>query len=745
MAALEFGSMREAWFNTLADPATKYSFLLRDDAYQVSSATFGRTARLGDPIALGPGSGWRQLSWEGGQLQDVWRDVGMYRNGTADTQTRAGGIRLWPGFDNVVKRNDAYVVSHAMCSGSGDGTSVTPVLYVGERSPIQGTSTQPTGGFKAYSYNPTTQGYTQLNPTYPATLTWGLAINNGGFTAVAAATDDGSSSEYIYFGTNAGLFIYYKTTDSWFPDNNSLTAVIAKDSMVSFGNALYYCATKSLVKRSPLAPYGTDGTHTIVATHQGAARTQGLTVWNNRLYYGAQYAGSKATIHSSDGVTATQVFAMPEDFQIGGLISHYGALYIYGTAPQKIQGYTLFPAGVGQVWRYNGATLTKLWESDDGTGRSWNDTWSAGVYGASTMGPLLLWGASGKTGAFTDRSCVMAYDAEKDAIVRGPELPQHPSGRATGSIITSIVPFGGTFAVSVRDLATYPLSVAAPTSVLVWRRPWEGIGDNPNVNYSTGSVNFIDTFKGYSTEYADTVKQQYILSSEYYGDTDEITGVPKVWLSGQIRVKVPDAECGIQVYAITGSGKWVPPGLSPAADTSTDNLGRDYQHTTGVLVADITYNGDTAWRAVPFELVDSAGTYLTSTRLRYGIVLSRTASATATTTPEVDTVEVAWSIIPPKRRQWRVRFVLSDDQLKINGESNRLSTAQLLADKLEEFWSSSTPFMFYPPDTGDGPSNVPVKVFASRDGYQIQQYRVDSSSSEVMQEVAMTLIEHVPL
>lgn len=748
---IEYGSVREAWMNTLSAPGTKYSFLSRDDSYQVSSATFGRTTRLGDPVALGPGSGWRQLTWEGGSLQDLWRDRAMYQDGNADVTSRAGGVRLWSGFDVIGKRRDLYVSSFAMAAGSGDGTSFQqPRLYFAERTHIYSSTNNPSGGFKAYSYDPTNNVYKQLNATYPAALTNSLGnVLQGysGFTAICAATDDASSNEYVYFGTNLGLYIYYVTGDAWFADANCTQGRIARDSMVSYKDALYYCADKKLWKRTPVAgSYGINGTHTAVAEHAASVRTQGLAIWQNRLWYGVQYSGNKVAIGTSDGVTAAQAFQMPDDFQIGGLIPHYGALYVYGAAPQKFQTLTHAPSAVGQVWKYTGSSLTKIWESDDGTGRAWDDRSSAGVYCASTMGPLLLWGWSGQAGTTNERACIMAYDAEKDAVVRGPEIPQHPAGRNDGMLVTAMVPWNGTFAVAVRDLCgTYPgLSASADTSVLVWRKQWAGIHDQPNIVPSSGSVSFLNTFGGYSTEYADTTRTQYIVSSEYFGESDEVAAMNKVWLSGKARVKVP-ANTQLNVYAITEAGKWYPPGYANVSLTELDNRGRPYPQASGTLVATVTYNGSDDWRSVSWDMVDGSGAYLTSQRLRYALVLSssETDNIASTRTPEVDSVEFTWSLIEPKRRQWRVRFVLSDGQLRLDGTANSLTTAAAMAQKLDDFWSMRTPFQFYPPDTGGGPSGSPVSVIAAQDGYSVQQYRVESNDTQVGQEVSMILVEHV--
>lgn len=775
MSNMVYGATGEVWMRRLDNLSwnggSLYdSFSVRMDATQQSTVSFGRTTKLGDSVALGPGSGWRQRSWEGGALQDTWSDKAMYQQGNASPTSRVGGLRMWSGFTGLAKRRDPYITSYAMCVGSGDGTATNlPKLYFAERNFYTSATNNPSGGFKAYSYNPSTGAYTQLNSTYPAALTNSLGnVLQGysGFTSMCAATDDASSYEYIYFGTNLGLYIYYVTGDAWYADANCASGRFARDSMLSFKEALYYCADKKLWKRTPVAgAYGINGTHVAVAEHAAAVRTQGLAIWQNRLWYGVQFSGNRAAVHTSDGVSASQAFQMPDEFIIGGLIQHYGSLYIYGSAPQKYQTLSLAPSAVGQVWKYTGSSLTKIWEGDDGTGRAWDDRFLGGIYGAATMGSLLLWGWPGQQGAVNERACIMAYDAERDAIVKGPEIPHHPAGRIDGMLITSMISFNGTFACATRDLCgTYPgLSTGSTdTSLLVWNKLWQGIHDNVNNSSATSTLNFANTFGGYSTEYVEPARIQYLVSSEYFGESDEVANMTKTFLTGSMRAKVPD-NTTIQVYAITESGNWYPPGYADTVTaTEVDNRWRSFPQAMGTLVYTATSNGSTEWRDFSWDMYASSNVYVSGKRFRYALVLTAndTGNLTMNTTPEVDTIEFAWQVQEPKRRMWRLRFVVADALERapdpstgaVLGHNN--TTADAMLSALDYYWNLRSPFWFYPPNegsTGITPDETPVKVLAMPDGYSVQQstltqgntYSQEAITPSSVYEVSMTLVEHI--
>lgn len=754
MTTLEYGSTREIWLATLADPTTKYSFLIRDDAFSKQGVVFGRTVRLGDPLSLGPGSGWRQLSWEGGKGQDTWRDKMMFKEGNADPYSHTGKVRLWPGFGSVQKDRTRKFDSYALGRGGQGHLFTNSDLYMGERN-MWYTGGAPSGGFKAYKFDPDARSVTTL-PTTPSTL------GSNGYTAILTATDDASAAQFVYFGTPGGLWVYLTASNTWVQDTGAPTTGVQFDSMVSFKDAMYYCTGKKLQKRTPLAPYGVIGTHTMLKEHKAAYRTLGLAVWQNRLWYGVQYAGNRVCIGTSDGVTAAQALEMPEEFVITGLHAHYGALYIFGGKPQAVPGSNSKPASIGQVWKYSGSSLSLLWESNDEENSAAIDGKAHMVGVGCSFGSLLAWGNNGFKNSVEERAGLMFYDAEKDAIMDGPKLPSHPAGRKDGLTVNSVLAWDNTIALSYHDQHNYtkqgyPL-VDFPTGVAYWRQP-DFMRDNLN-QYDTNA------FRGASVEWRQNTRQQYIVSSVFRGD-DDVANENKTWLSGRMTVRIPSRKCRLKVYAITKEGYWRPPGFNSnvfnnptleereptptinsdgnPANVITNAGGRPVLLAEARLVHTEDYDStDNGWRTVTFPMKYNDA-YLQSVKVQYALVLENTATSNTlgSESPEVDSMEVTWMPAPTKRIQWRIRAVLQDAQLRLSGAANSLVTAQAQADKLQDFWSSKVPFLMYEPNVGAGAVGTPVEVIATDDGFSVSQFRLGSDESGVAQEVAITLIENV--
>lgn len=748
MTAIGFGTEREVWFATLSNPNTKFSFIIRDDAFAKSGVAFGRTTRIDKPINLGPGSGWQQLSWEGGKGQLEWKDEQMYEEGDIDPYSRTGKMRMWPGWSAIKKDATRKFDGYTLARGGQSAIFGESKLYFAERNQWY-TGATPSGGHKAYVYNPTAKTVSALQSTnFPNTL------GSNGFTAICAATDDASANEYVYFGTLGGLWVYAVSgSGTWFKDTNAPTTnTVQWDSMVSFRDALYYCSDKALYKRTPTAPLGTLGTHTKIKLHNAAYRCMGLAVWQNRLWYGIQYSGNRVSIGTSDGVTAAEAIQMPEEFVITGLHAHYGALYIFGGKPQAVPGTKAVPANIGQVWKYTGSSLTLLWESNDTMNSAAVDGKAHVVGPGTSFGSCLVWGHQAYEGTVEERAGLMMYDAEKDSLFDGPKLPMHPNAKAQGMVITGIVGWDNTIAVAYHDnkdySGNYP-GVDWPSGVAYLRMP----------DYYRDDMNAFDkhTFKGASVEYTRNKKVQWMKSSTYRGD-DSSANEAKVWLSGRMNVRVPSEKCEIEVFLLKNEGYWRPPNYGgqnatvksdgSAANYRTLASGRHEPLATAVKVATITSNGSDDWRVVQFPLKDENGVYISSQKMQYAVVISNTGGVDFGETAEVDSMEVQWMLAPKKRLQYRVRAVLQDAQVTLSGAANSLTTAQAQADELQTLWSGHQPFLMWGPFAdshvaADLHQIDAIEVFPTEDGYNVTQYRVESDDDQVAQEVALTLIENV--
>ncbi len=738
-SAIEFGSTREVWFATLAAPNTKYSFLIRDDAFTKSGVVFGRTVRLGDAINTGPGSGWRQTSWEGGNNQKVWKDPVMFDEGTADMYSHYGRLRLWPGWGHIQKDATRKFDSYSMAPSNSATTAFgNTLLFLGERNVFY-TGGAPAGGFKAYKYDPAANSMTQL-PATPTTL------GGTGYTAIVGATDDASAAVYTYFGTGGGLWLYLEPGNSWAQDTNAPATGVNFDSMACFRDALYFLSGQSLYKRTPLVgAFGVLGTHTKVKTHQACYTTRGLAIWNNRIWYGIQFAGNRVALGSSDGVTAQQVIEMPEEFVILKLVAHYGALYIFGGKPQAVAGTKAHPAAVNQVWKYTGSSMTKLWESNDEDLRALTDAKPHLGNGACSFGPILCWANPGFAGTVSPRPEVMMYDAERDAFFEGPQFETDPQGIKDGFAVTSMCAWNNSIVVGYHDFHDYTKNGAVgvdwPTGVAYLRMP--NFTQNKHLRQAR-------TFAGRSVEHPNTSKMQFVRSSRYRGE-DSVAAELKTWLSGKVICRLADKYCQLKVYIITNERERY---LVKTIDFDATNTGwRTVKFGITNPGAYEVYNADgSVLRSFP--PYPNQGTYLQSTIVQYEIQLVSNAIgiAISTSTPEVDAIEIGWMVAPTKRRQYHMRMVLEDAQFMMDRTTpNALTTAQAQADQLEALWSSAVPFRMWGPF---GDTKVPavdltagnaIEVVPTAESFQVQQYRVESNDTQVAQEVGLTLIENVVL
>jgi len=730
--SLSFGDVREVWFATLDDPDTKFSFLIRDDAFSKSGAVFGRTVRLGDPLNTGPGSGWRQTSWEGGSLQRVWKDQAMFQEGSADVWSRVGRIRMWPGWSHIHKDATRKFDSFVMGTGN-DGPAIgNTKLYVGERDYYY-VAAAPSAGYKAYKYDPDTNTWTTL-PLTPTSI-------GRGYTAIVAASDDGATSQFIYFGTGGGIWVYSETGNTWAKDSGA-TYPINNDSLVCFRDATYYTSGTSLVKRTPAAGgFGIVGTHTILKTHTSCYVAQGLAVWNNRLWYGLNYQGNRAMLGTSDGVTAQSVLEFPEEFFINKIVSHYGALYIFGGKPQAVAGSAAHPAAISMVWKYTGSSLTKLWESNDEDHHASTDGKPHIATSATTFGPLLVWVNPGFDGTVTPRPGLMMYDAEKDALFEGPSFTTDLSGITDGFAPTCVHAFDNTLAVAYHDFHDYTKNGATgvdfANGVAYLRFP--NFMRDKNLRLPT-------TFKGRSVEqaFSQQEKMQFLVSSRYVGD-DSVSAETKTWLSGKVICRVPQ-NTQLKVYIITNEKQ------AYLVKTVTGSVAKADWHTeTFPLKNPGSYNTFDPLSSTVTLTADAANTgkYLQSATVQYRLELSSLdQGTTSTATPEVDAVEIGWMVAPTKRRQWHMRFVMQDDQPRLTEVANPVTTAQAMADVLEGLWSESLPFRMWGPfaeavDPTTLDSSNCVEVVPTPESYNNQQYRIESDDDAVAQETGLTLIENV--
>ena len=680
MAVLRFGTVREVWFAKLADPATKWSFLIRDDTYSRSGAIFGRTLRLGDPVDLGPNSTWKQTTWEGGRDQEVWRDGAMFEKGNIDPTTKQGKLKLWPGYRQIHGTTNRGITRYTISPGATGINNDTPV-YLGEANltskidPTTGTATPP-GGFIFGRYDPTTDTWNQLKADFAASIN--SIVRSADFVT-------GGSIPFLGIGLGNGQFWQYNISTGTFAQERTGQG-IEVDSIMQYQDNLYYGSGASLWKRTN--PSGTV-THSEFKYIQGALTVRGLAVWNNRLWFCAVSTGSQTQVLVTDGTTVVPAFTFPQAFEVRAVALHYGALYFAGdsSAGRTTGSY------VGQIWRYTGSALTKIYEQ--GTG---NDAEQHVFWDMASWGKYLVWGRPGLPSSKFPG--VMMYDAETDAIIEGPSFDMDASAGtvAPGSLHV----WNNTLLGSWTDFTNYGGALPNKPTVVAH------VKTNDAVRH---------TFTGFSSRsfQAQPVSlERYCQSSRFDGD---IPGEQKVWLNCRIRCKT-EANTTIEVRVLLD------------------------ESTTEQSLGTITHTAS-GWRTVAFPM-KASGTYIKATAIQYKVYLRNTESANAdsTASPQVDSIEVDYMPSPKKRRAWRMRVVASEGQTRLDGSVNNLTTTTAIIDKLEELWAEQQPILFWDAGTAGGvPGGAGTEVMMS--DYVSQPFRLESTSNDLGAEIAFGLTEVV--
>lgn len=684
---IEFGPYREIWFAKTASPSTKYSFLIRDDAYGKQGAQFSKTLRLGDPVTTGPNSTWRQTTWEGGNQQEAWSDRAMYSKGTADTSTERGKLKLWPGWLTLVTNGERANSRYILTPGPVGWGADTP-LYMGENNdfgytdPDTGTEV-PTGGFAIGRYDPNSGAFTTIKSDFTAGIRFMTRIN-----------DQGEPTYYLFVGTADGKFYTYDTnTDTWNLEAEDATYPAQTNCAAVFGDAVYF-AQKNKISKRTFATGASAPEYQLVRHIYNSQGITAMTTWNNRIWISAAIAGGLNQVLVSDGVTVVAAFMFPNEFTCQHMCVHYGSLYFAGYTQGSLgtSGYR------GQIWRYNGASLTKVYE--EGTAA---DAENHMLFQMVSHRQYLAWGRPGlpSTGR---KPGIMLYDAELDAIVDGPTLDMDSETSLVQC--TGLAVWADTFVASFRDNHTYSAgTVDKPCMVAAVKK--------------TGAVRNTITaaYGGNSYEAQPTEKTQYVLSSVYDG---EVAGEQKVWLTGKLRVKIPAANCSVTVSVI----------LDEHASTET---------VVGLFTYDAAHAEN--FRTVTFP-IKSGTEYLRSSTIQYKIYLLNSDSGNneSTANPIVDSAEIDFFISPAKRLQWQLRAVCFDSQLRMDGSANPLNTTQAMVNKLEELWGEAKPLLFWDAGTTGG---VPAGAETAEvwlTSFNDQEFRIDSEGTPKMAEVSLTAI-----
>lgn len=709
------------WFANLSDATPQWSFLEDPIGTGKTSGQIGRTLRLGDPINTGPNSTWHQLTWEGGALQDVWKDPQMFQKGDVDCITNTGKVRMWPGFISWYKNEhhgggtvtaagiQATKRSLAMCQGSrSDLDWRMTVLTIGQRDHVPW---EPRAAF--YELLQLHPGYGRGDSRNIQPIHWGPEP----YRFITSIQADDYATGISLVGTATHMYFLDERNNSITEDTNAPKTTAAGfefqwDSCVTYNDSIYYTHGNRLYKRRPKPPFGVLGTHTVIKTVNSALYLRGMTVWNNRLYFGAFHPGGSASVYVSDGSTTTKAFDFPSEFYPMKMVSCSGSLYVLGMQTSGFGQGGPNPNVVQQLWRYDGRSLKKMWQEgqfDDGRMH-----WGSDL---TVWNGLVVWGCQGtstsdqNTGNPRARhASLMFYDPVADAIVCGPGIPTD-TNNTDGLWITGLQTWNNTIAVHFKDDTVYSNILRGPTMVATLR----GQGQ-PRQDFRWPMAGDIAQYQDPTT----LKKNAFLYSSEYHGD-DDVASEKKTWLAVKMRVKLTGSHAHITVSARSGLD-----------DTTFD------------VLRTIDDDGTGHWQDVIIPIKVGAN-YITSKKLQLKFELYNDAFNLPDDTdmPWIDDCAVQYMLSPIKTRQWQVRIPVTDNQLRLDLQGNPMTTASALAQQLEDLAFAAVPIKFWEPRTTAGaPPNgsfIEVRIL----NFQRQQSRLESVDTSLTGSVSLTLVENV--
>lgn len=716
MTDVVHGSNRQMWFSTLSQTSPTDSFLEDAVGTSITSGQVVRSQRLGDPINTGPNDTWHQLTWQGGAQQEIWADPEMYQKGNVDAISWAGKIKMWPGFQSWFKKeHHPNGCGFVFCQGTlADVDWRLTALYVGEgtRGPWEARAPL----YHMYCIHP---GYARGDSRAVRHVKQFTEPIKG----IYSVTSDNYAASSLMVLTATKFYWMDESTQTLIQDTNApLTGSqgyeFHLDCGVSYANGFFYGHGNRLYKRVPAPPYGVLGTHTKIHTISPAKRLTGMTVWNNRIYFGAFYPSGDCSVFVSDGATTVKAFDFPHEFYIRKMVNVAGSLYILGMTPSGLGQANHTPNIVQQLWRYDGTSLKKIWQEgsfDDGASHWFTDL---AVYEG-----MVVWGANGTatTGTRTGVSkhnyaCLMFYDPVNDAIVPGPGLEVH-AANTNDLNIGGISKWNAGLMVAFKDNTNYGSSLSKPYMLATMRAE-----DQTRHDLRWPMAGDIAQFQ----DPASLTRTLELFTSEYHGP-DDVANTKKVWLSVKLRVKITGDHSTIGVYVRSG------------LDDSSDDL-----------IGTITNSGG-AWQDIvlPIKPPSQGGlTYLKSKKIQIHLKLNNTDTNQPDSTDQawVDDIAVQYALSPVKVRQWQVRIPISDNQLRADGTTpNPLSTAQAMEVALQAYYFNAVPFKFWTP-TASGLStpadNAYVEVLAT--SFIENDARLETGDTAArVGTISMTLVENV--
>lgn len=682
----EWGTTRQVWFAPVATPSSKTPYLVRDDSYSIVDAGSGRSYKLGDPITTGPAGVWHQRTWEGGADQDNWSDEEMYYSGNVDPTFKPGKVQLWPGWKEVISRRQRLIGRYITMVGQAGYGEDSP-LYIAESQNETGlldpvTSTEhPDVDYRLYKYE---------NGSLTTLKTFSDSSPIMAMTDIEQENSSAQTQKTLVGLRNGKVYRYNAGSGVWVHEHTMKHDKVNSNAMCSYGGFTFVGSKFVLAKRD----WDTDNgvKYTQVAKMPWLTNIENFVVWNNRLWFTGRTTGGGCHLLVSDGVTVTEAFEMTGAFRCTRLVVHYGSLYIIGMRNNQPGD----SETTAEVWRYNGAALTKVWEEDPYT----SATESLEAWDGCSWRQYLVWGRTGAP-SISRKPGLMFYDAELDAIIEGPCFDMH-SGWGAEAQVSGVCVWSNTLVCGVLDkTSAYSGGGTKYANGVFHLRK----GNRPDSD--------ITGFNGHAMGPTVTTITRKLYSSQYDAG---LPGQDKVWLNATVRCRIP------QYTQLT---------LKAVLDESG----------TESTITTITYDaGATGWRnvTVPFKV---SSDYVTSTRLQYVLVLENTTpGALMPNSPQVDSVSIEWVPKPMTRNQWRIRILCSDAQTLLSGSAHSLTTAEAILAAIGSSYSIGKPVLFWDAQTnGSTPVTSGTEVMIT--DMTVTGYRLDTSDTSANYEVSLTLTE----
>lgn len=690
MSLMDYGTVREVNVTSFDTPmVNRKSFLIRDDAFSRSSATLGRTLRLGDPVDTGPSSAVYQTSWSGGLGQTTWSDTSMFFDSNMNTLALTGVAYPWQGFNAIAKQTSAAATVYWTQIYAIDNINLTS-------STIFMCSSD---GFL----------YTQVNGGAVSIVNGGVAIN-GKVTCITKMLETAADvASNLVIGTDTG-YLYQVDVNTWLCTDISHPTVgtrAAISSVCQWQDKLVLNMGAGLWTRDSGA------TWVQFKTFRDDFTVFDLSVSGKTIYVLTGGYGPYTRAYVSDGTLTNLLYTWNNSYG-GETITLNGVAYFYIKNFKASRAAPTSYLKNPSLYKYSGSSVTLI--HDRSNWDVWGDTDDVSnihleVY-EDKVAFSYVGGTRNQTANFASKFVgYLIYDPKTDSIHGGPSFG--PTGNIT---ISDMAPYKNGMAFAVKTATT--LTGSGYRHVIVTRS--DGGVDNQNFSGILG---------GSLASVHSTAKRSFILSS---GFDSSLPTQSKTWLGFKVQGAIDSG---------TTAGFWMRPDMEDSVTTA---------YNIGVWAGSSTPPGTvTATRLSTYDYAAISGTtfnFPTATRMQYFIqLLSAAPSAGGTSSYTQDTyiqsIAVKYMVAPTNRKVWRLRFLCSDGQETLLGATNPLTTAQAQVDYLFSLWSSGRPFYYWEPTTGIVPTSTANATIVMATDFLESSYRLDSAGTEVVKEVSLTLYQ----